>query len=114
LAADIERTHRVNQTLSMLTPEQLARTSLKSIETLVISPSQRIDEIASRHIQSLPRPIRAMLGGIGATESRGAALASYLLFEKSFTSELIKLGERDTYAMRDQVLAFFGTNDFPS
>jgi len=48
-----------------------------------------------------------MLGGIGATEVRGAALASYLLFEKSFTRELIALGERDTYAMREQVVAFF-------
>jgi len=107
LAADIERTNRVNQTLSMLTPEQRAKTPLKPIEVLVISPSERIDEIASRHVNSLPRPVRVMLGGIGATEVRGAALASYLLFERSFTQELISLGERDTYAMRDQVLAFF-------
>ncbi|MCW5297972.1 patatin-like phospholipase family protein [Herbaspirillum lusitanum] len=107
LAADIERTTRVNQTLSMLTPEQRAKTPLKPIEVLVISPSERIDEIASRHVNSLPRPVRVMLGGIGATEVRGAALASYLLFERSFTQELISLGERDTYAMRDQVLAFF-------
>ena len=111
LAADIERTNRVNQTLSMLTPEQLTRTPLKPIQTLVISPSQRIDEIASRHVHSLPRPIRSMLGGIGATEVRGSELASYLLFEKSFTQELIHLGEHDTYAMRDQVLAFFGSCD---
>ena len=107
LAADIERTNRVNQTLSMLTPEQRAKTPLKPIEVLVISPSERLDEIASRHVNSLPRPVRVMLGGIGATEVRGAALASYLLFERSFTQELISLGERDTYAMRDQVLAFF-------
>ncbi|WP_050478534.1 patatin-like phospholipase family protein [Herbaspirillum rhizosphaerae] len=107
LAADIERTNRVNQTLSMLTPEQRAKMPLRPIEVLVISPSERIDEIASRHVNSLPRPVRVMLGGIGATEVRGAALASYLLFEQSFTRELIALGERDTYAMREQVLAFF-------
>ena len=107
LAADIERTNRVNQTLSILTPEQRAKMPLRPIEVLVISPSERIDEIASRHVNSLPRPVRVMLGGIGATEVRGAALASYLLFEQSFTRELISLGERDTYAMRDQVLAFF-------
>jgi NTE family protein len=107
LAADIERTNRVNQTLSMLTPEQRAIMPLRPVEVLVISPSERIDEIASRHVGSLPVPVRVMLGGIGATEVRGAALASYLLFEESFTRELIALGERDTYAMRDQVLAFF-------
>jgi NTE family protein len=107
LAVDIERIRRVNQTLSFLTPEQRSRTPLKPIETLVIAPSQRIDDIASRHVRSLPRPIRAMLGGIGATEARGGVLASYLLFEKGFTNELIELGRKDTYERRAAVLSFF-------
>ena len=108
LAADIERVHRINQTLSILTPEQREKMTLRPVDVLVITPSERIDEIASRHVNSLPTPVRFMLGGIGATEARGAALASYLLFEASFTGELIALGQRDTEAMRDQVLAFFG------
>lgn len=107
LAADIERTTRVNQTLAVLTPEQRLRTPLRPVRTLVISPSQRIDSIAARHVASLPRPIRTLLGGIGATEVRGSALASYLLFEASFTRELIALGQADTYAKRDEVLSFF-------
>jgi NTE family protein len=107
LAVDIERIRRINQTLSFLTPEQRARTPLKPIETLVIAPSQRIDDIASKHVHSLPRPIRAMLGGIGATEARGGVLASYLLFEKGFTNELIELGRKDTYERRAAVLLFF-------
>lgn len=109
LAVDIERLNRINLTLSVLTEAQSAMTALRPIEMLIISPSQRLDEIASRHIASLPGPVRALLGGIGATEVRGAALASYLLFEASYTCELIRLGQLDTLSRRGDVLAFFGT-----
>jgi NTE family protein len=98
----------------MLSPAQLQKTPLRPVEMLIIAPSQRIDEIASRHTGSLPKPIRMMLAGIGATEVRGAALASYLLFESSFTRELIALGEQDALARRADVLAFFSEGDVPA
>lgn len=108
LAVDIERLSRINQTLSMLTPAQRAQTSLRSVDMLIISPSQRLDQIAARYLSHLPRPVRVLLAGIGATELRDSALASYLLFEGVFTRELVQLGEQDTYAQRAAVLAFFG------
>ena len=111
LAVDIERLERINRTVSMLPPEHLARSALKPIELLVIAPSERLDDIASRHVASLPAPIRTMLSGIGATEARGSALASYLLFESSYTCELIRLGQLDTHARKEDVLKFFGDQD---
>jgi NTE family protein len=107
LAVDIERLMRINKTLSMLPPEMLEKTPLKPVEVLVIAPSERLDEIASRHTHSLPLPVRTMLGGIGATEVRGAALASYLLFEASYTRELIAMGKKDTWEKRKEVCQFF-------
>ena len=111
LAVDIERMNRVNLTLSMLTAEQQQKTPLRPVQMLTIAPSQRLDEIASRHTGSLPKPIRMMLAGIGATEVRGAALASYLLFESSYTSELMALGRNDAIARRTDVLHFFEADD---
>lgn len=106
LAGDIERLLRVNRTLALLSEGERAQTMLRPIDVLVISPSQRLDEIASRHVNSLPLPVRAMLRGMGATDARGAALASYLLFESSYTRELINLGVEDTLARKTEVIDF--------
>lgn len=114
LAVDIERLQRINNTLGLLPPQARELTTLRPIDVLVIAPSQRIDDIAARHIHELPVPVRALLRGVGVTaagvrhEASGTALASYLLFEASFTRELIALGEADTFARRDEVAKFFG------
>jgi NTE family protein len=117
LSVDLERLGRINKTLSVLTPEQLQTSALRPVEFMAITPSQPLELIASRHINSLPLPIRTLLSAIGATERRGAALASYLLFESSYTNALIELGQRDTYARKSELMRFFGldfneTDDF--
>ncbi|HSI47884.1 MAG TPA: patatin-like phospholipase family protein [Ideonella sp.] len=112
LSVDIERLQRINHTLGLLPPEARRHTHLRPIDILVISPSQRLDDIAARHINALPLPIRALLGGVGVSgmgrTARGSALASYLLFESDFTRELMALGEADTLARRDEVKDFLG------
>ncbi|MEP7057457.1 MAG: patatin-like phospholipase family protein [Caldimonas sp.] len=112
LAVDIERLKRINATLALLPPRARASTSLKPLEVLVIAPSERLDDIAAEHLGSLPLPIRAMLRGLGVSgqgdDARGAALASYLLFEAPYTRALMALGVADTMARRDEVVAFFG------
>ena len=63
LAVDIERLERVNKTLSLLPEHLLEQTPLKPVKLLVIAPSERLDDIASRHVGSLPAPIRKLLLG---------------------------------------------------
>ncbi|HEV7914092.1 MAG TPA: patatin-like phospholipase family protein, partial [Albitalea sp.] len=111
-AVDVERLQRINSTLKLLPAEARAQTSLRPIDVLVIAPSKRLDDIAAKHIGSLPAPVRALLRSVGVSgrgdDARGAALASYLLFESGYTRELLALGRADTFARRDEVMSFFG------
>ena len=112
LTVDIERMQRINRTLALLPDSARQDTPLRPLESLVIAPSQRIDEIAARHLGRLPPDVRRLLraregAGSGQPAAGGAAMASYLLFEAPFTRELIALGEADTLARRDEVLQFF-------
>ena len=56
----------------------------------------------------MPGTIRTLLSSVGGTKKSGSNLLSYLLFEKSYCRDLIKLGYADTMAVKDELLAFLG------
>ena len=112
LTADAERLHRINHTLSLIEPARRAESALRPIELLTIMPSQRLDRVAIRHTATLPRPVRTLMAILGmrggAPSARSSALATYLMFEAGFTTELMRLGEADALAQQDAICRFFG------
>ncbi len=105
LNADLERMQRVNKTIKTLYEHQI-ETELKPVESLLINPSVNFNQLASECFLSLPMAIRTLLRTIGITQHSESSLASYLLFEKSFTKRLIDLGYADGMARLDEIMHF--------
>jgi NTE family protein len=108
LTADLEHAEHINRVLQLIPAESRgsADASLRPLQVLSLAPSVRLDHLAAEHVGALPRSVRALLSGIGATRRDGGALASYLLFEPPYTQALIELGHRDTLARADEVRHF--------
>jgi NTE family protein len=83
------------------------------IDALVVTPSQDLSEIARRHRYELPRSLRALLRTIGASNSAGTQLLSYLLFERGYTRELIALGLADARARSEEIREFLALDRAP-
>lgn len=108
LAVDIERLERINRTIRAVHHDRLRELglTLHHVDVLVMTPSEPLDEIAVRHVRSLPAPIRFLLRNVGTMRRGGANFASYLLFEQGYCRELIGLGYHDTMKRREEVEAF--------
>ncbi len=112
LQSDVEQAKRMNDTLGQLPREVAGVLPYRSVQVMAMHPSESLDALAQAYCHTLPSATRNTLAGLGAMDSKngesgGASLASYLLFEPGFTQALMELGQRDAYAKKSDLLAFF-------
>jgi NTE family protein len=108
LEVDLERLQRINRTLEIIPRQILENTSypLRPVEFRVIRPSVDLEKIAAAHAAELPRTIRMLLRTVGGLKRNASTLLSYLLFERGYCRELIRLGYDDTMARKEDLVAF--------
>jgi NTE family protein len=108
LYTDLERLSRTNRILQQMGGARLdgSLAALRPLHTLVIVPQHDLRTVAAEHAHELPRAVRLLLRGLGASSRSGLQLVSYLLFESGFTRALIDMGYRDALAMEDELRAF--------
>ena len=108
LESDIERIRRVNKTIQLI-PQAVRefQSNLRPIETFVISPSKDLSQLASKHFHELPAMLRFFFKRLGISAGEGSTVLSYLLFESSYTCELIELGYADAIRQKQDILNFF-------
>ncbi|MDA3857759.1 MAG: patatin-like phospholipase family protein [Roseovarius sp.] len=105
LDADIERLHRINKTVQLLSPKRREESGLRFIDLITLQPSRDLRHIAGEHAHEMPRTIRLLLRSIGSWGKDGR-LVSYLLFEPGYVGALIRLGYEDTMKRRDELREF--------
>ena len=106
LEDDINQLELFNDILRDLPDDKKAQHQLPT-ETLIISPSEEINEIADQHITTLPKNVRTLLKAAGGSSSqRTSSAASYLLFTPEYCRALIELGQKDAMWEKDKILDF--------
>jgi NTE family protein len=101
LSIDLERLNQINRLL-----QASGATEHRPIRAAMIQPSVDPTLIAMKHERAMPHSIRMLLRAIGAYEARGGLLVSYLLFDKSYTCELMAMGYADAHTQRAEIVPF--------
>ena len=123
LDADVDHLRRMNKfvaeheklaSLVCVTDIDPNHEPMRIVEPLVVSPSADIAIIAKTLENKMPKSIRYLMEGLGTPDASSADLTSYLLFDDTFSRELIHLGYRDAALRIDEIEAFLLDPELPT
>lgn len=106
LENDAERLARVNRTLALLPPGTRHPEGMRPVGIMLLRPSRNLGKLAAGMVDSLPRSLRMVARGLGASGTTTPDFLSYLLFERPYIESLIELGFDDARRQWDRIEPF--------
>lgn len=104
LEYDALQMERINRLVKELPPER--REGLRLVGIWLFRPSRDPGALAGRHEPELPSALRFLLRGLGTAAGEGPEALSYLMFQRGYVEELLRLGEADARRREEELLAF--------
>jgi NTE family protein len=105
---DVARMERINRVLEHVPPEQ--RSGMRTVELMVMRPSQDLARIAAEYEPKLPRAFRMLTRGLGTRETRSPDVLSMLMFQDDYAKRLMALGESDAARRAEEIDRFINGN----
>lgn len=106
LDQDARRLERLNRFINEIPEEHQA--GLRPIEMVVMRPSQDLSKLAGEYEARLPRGFRFLLRGLGTSRTGSPAILAMMMFQPDYIRHLMDLGEADTEARLDEIIALLG------
>jgi len=109
LATDVEHLERLNNLLreGHISPSRTESCEkMRPLETLLVTPSVDLTELARQHQKDMPYLIQYFVNGLGRDAGACADLMSYLLFTPRYTRALIDIGYNDANKRIDEIEHF--------
>jgi NTE family protein len=115
LDSDLDHLRRMNELIRVYASasahaaspnETVVSEPMRTVEPLVVTPSEDLAMVAQRFAHRMPRLVRHLLDGLGTPDAQSADMMSYLLFDSSYTRALIQIGYRDACERIDEIEAF--------
>lgn len=107
LNSDLERMHRVNDTIELIDKSTLAEHSkLKQVDSFVLNPTKNFHVLANDHYDELTWALRLILRMMGAKKDAETSLTSYIMFEQNYCKKLIVAGFEDAMERESEIREF--------